>query len=84
MLLTSACSHLSKPILDAATILFSLFQLGRAQEANTSAGPVLAGVVVWTTGRLLRLLSPRFGELVAEHAARQAALRHTHARAATE
>jgi len=76
-------SHVSKPLLDASLITFSLFRLSRAQQSNTSAGPVLAGAVVWGTGRLLRLVSPKFGELVSEEAARKGHLRYIHSRIIT-
>lgn len=76
-------SHISKPLLDASLITFSLFQIARAQKANTTAGPLIAGIVVWGTGRLLRLVSPKFGQLVAEEASRKGHLRYIHSRIIT-
>ena len=71
---STACAHLyshvSKPLLDVITISTSLVQLAAAQEANTTAGPLLGGLVILVTGRILRLVSPSFGVLVAEEAAR--------------
>jgi len=84
---TSACahlySHISKPLLDAALITVSLFQIARAEQSNTTAGPLIAGVVVWGTGRVLRLVSPRFGAMVAEEASRKGYLRYIHSRIIT-
>lgn len=76
-------SHVSKPLLDASLITFSLVRLSRAQQSNATAGPVLAGLVVWGTGRILRLVSPKFGELVAEEANRKGHLRYIHSRIIT-
>ena len=81
---TSACahlySHISKPILDATLISLSLFQLARSKQSNTWSGPLIAATVVFSTARLLRLVSPRFGSLVAEEASRKGFLRNIHSR----
>ena len=55
-------------------------QLARAEQSNTTAGPILAGVVVWGTGRILRMVSPKFGVMVAEEASRKGYLRYIHSR----
>ena len=55
-------------------------QIARAEQSNTTAGPLLAGVVVWGTGRILRMVSPKFGVLVAEEASRKGYLRYIHSR----
>lgn len=84
---TSACahlySHISKPILDATLISLSLFQLARSKQSNTWSGPLIAATVVFGTARLLRLVSPRFGSLVAEEASRKGFLRNIHSRIIT-
>ena len=45
--------------------------------------PLLGFVVISLTGQILRVLSPKFGALVATEAERKAYLRHIHARVIT-
>lgn len=47
------------------------------------SGPLLAIVVISITGQILRMLSPKFGSLVAMEADRKAYLRHIHSRVIT-
>lgn len=47
------------------------------------SGPLLAIVVISITGQILRMLSPKFGSLVAVEADRKAYLRHIHSRVIT-
>lgn len=47
------------------------------------AGPLLAFVVIGTTGHILRIVSPKFGQLVSEEANRYGYLRHIHSRIIT-
>lgn len=44
------------------------------------AGPLLSCVVIALTGQILRLASPKFGQLVAEEASKRGTLREAHAR----
>lgn len=44
------------------------------------AGPLLATIVIVTTGQILKAVSPRFGTLVAEEANRKGYLRSIHSR----
>jgi len=58
-------------------------QLTRKRRANTTAGPIINTVVVWLTGRILRLVSPKFGKLVNEESHRKGYLRYVHSRIIT-
>lgn len=46
-------------------------------------GPALAFVVIGTTGHILRIVSPKFGQMVSEEANRYGYLRHIHSRIIT-
>lgn len=48
-----------------------------------NVGPLLAFVVIGTTGHILRIVSPKFGQLVSEEANRYGYLRHIHSRIIT-
>lgn len=63
--------------LDFSSIFFQLLPL---TILILSTGPLLAAAVIALTGQVLRLASPRFGQLVAEEAARRGKLREAHAR----
>lgn len=46
-------------------------------------GPLLATVIIALTGEILRMVSPKFGAMVAVEAERKAYLRHIHTRIIT-
>lgn len=52
-------------------------------RANILQGPLLAFIVISTTGYIMRLVSPKFGQLVAEEANCYGYLRHIHSRIIT-
>ncbi|XP_014467398.1 PREDICTED: ATP-binding cassette sub-family D member 1 [Dinoponera quadriceps] len=73
-------SSLTKPLLDCALVGIALISFSSKMGAKTIPGPLLAAAVITLTGQVLRLASPRFGQLVAEEAARKGKLREAHAR----
>ncbi|OXU18052.1 hypothetical protein TSAR_015017 [Trichomalopsis sarcophagae] len=73
-------SSLTKPLLDCALVGIALISFSARMGARTVPGPLLAVVVIALTGQVLRLASPRFGQLVAEEASRKGKLREAHAR----
>lgn len=84
---TSSVAHLysqiTKPLFDCALIGFALMRSSRQMGAAVVPGPLLALVVVSLTGQVLRVLSPKFGALVAVDAERSAYLRNLHSRVIT-
>ncbi|XP_012287779.1 ATP-binding cassette sub-family D member 1 [Orussus abietinus] len=73
-------SSLTKPLLDCTLVGIALASFSSRMGARTIPGPLLATVVIMITGQVLRLASPRFGQLVAEEATRRGRLREAHAR----
>ncbi|XP_066582075.1 ATP-binding cassette sub-family D member 1 [Prorops nasuta] len=73
-------SHLTKPLLDCALVGIALMSFSSQLGARTIPGPLLAAAVIGLTGQVLRVASPRFGQLVAEEATRRGRLREAHAR----
>ncbi|XP_015374078.1 PREDICTED: ATP-binding cassette sub-family D member 1 [Diuraphis noxia] len=76
-------SHLTKPLFDCALIALTLARSSKQMGAAVVPGPLLAIVVISITGQILRMLSPKFGSLVAVEADRKAYLRHIHSRVIT-
>lgn len=73
-------SSLTKPLLDCALVGIALISFSARMGSRTVPGPLLAIVVIGVTGQVLRLASPRFGQLVAEEASHRGHLREAHAR----
>ncbi|XP_031834072.1 ATP binding cassette subfamily D isoform X2 [Nomia melanderi] len=73
-------SSLTKPLLDCALVGIALMSFSSKMGARRMQGPLLASAVIALTGQILRLASPKFGQLVAEEASRRGRLREAHAR----
>ncbi|XP_033333058.2 ATP binding cassette subfamily D [Megalopta genalis] len=73
-------SSLTKPLLDCSLVVIALMSFSSKMGAKRMQGPLLASAVIALTGQILRLASPKFGQLVAEEASRRGRLREAHAR----
>ena len=73
-------SHLTKPVLDVILTIWSLYCLAARKGAQIKIPVIIASIVVFGTGKILRRVSPRFGNLVAEEANRKGYLRYIHSR----
>lgn len=83
---TVACtvSHLygqiTKPCFDILLMAIALANLVKSRNSNLLIGPVIISGVVVVSALVLRLVSPRFGHLVAQEAEKKGYLRHVHGR----
>lgn len=59
---------------------FALANLVKSRNANLITGPAIITVVVVFSALVLKLVSPRFGQLVAQEAEKKGYLRHVHSR----
>uniref|UniRef100_A0A914Z8S9 Uncharacterized protein n=1 Tax=Panagrolaimus superbus TaxID=310955 RepID=A0A914Z8S9_9BILA len=75
-------SHLTKPIFDIALISITLINYARRREAGGTIAPpmFMAAAVIFGTAQILKCISPRFGDMVAEEANRKGNLRYLHSR----
>lgn len=73
-------SQITKPLFDLLLIGVALARLTISAKASLIHGPALCISVVGLTGYILRAVSPRFGQLVAEEAEKKGHLRYVHAR----
>ncbi|KAH8256355.1 hypothetical protein KR032_003399 [Drosophila birchii] len=76
-------SSLTKPCFDLMLIGLALMRSSRKMKANILTGPALSVSVIALTAHILRVVSPKFGQLVSEEANRYGYLRHIHSRIIT-
>lgn len=80
----STVSHLygqiTKPCFDILLMAIALANLVKARTSNLLIGPTIISGVVVISALVLRLVSPRFGHLVAQEAEKKGYLRHVHGR----
>lgn len=78
-------SQLSKPLLDVVLMGTQLVLLAQNKTGKGTAlkPAILAGLIVYLTVKVLRWITPPFGELVAEQARLEGEYRYTHSRLIT-
>jgi ATP-binding cassette subfamily D (ALD) protein 2 len=79
-------SHLSKPCLDVVLMTAQLIMLSKARgggNAHSQKPVMLAALVIFGTGYVLKWATPPFGKLIAEQARRYGELRAAHSRVIT-
>lgn len=80
----STVSHLygqvTKPMFDILLMAIALGNLVKSRNANLITGPVIICGVVFFSALILRVVSPKFGHLVALEAEKKGYLRHVHGR----
>uniref|UniRef100_H2YG40 ABC transporter domain-containing protein n=1 Tax=Ciona savignyi TaxID=51511 RepID=H2YG40_CIOSA len=73
-------SHLTKPILDIVLITNTLVSRAKERGANSKLPGLISFTTTLITINVLRAVSPKFGQLIAERAARKGYLRYIHSR----
>ncbi|XP_075146121.1 ATP binding cassette subfamily D [Haematobia irritans] len=73
----------TKPCFDLMLIGLSLMRSSQKMESNIFSGPLLSGSVIVLSAHIMRVVSPKFGQLVSEEANRYGYLRHIHSRIIT-
>jgi len=79
-LLAHLYSHLTKPVLDIILISRQLINNAHDVGSASKLPAFVSFITTMTTVGVLRLLSPRFGQLIAERAKRNGYLRYIHSR----
>ncbi|KAI8120084.1 ATP-binding cassette sub-family D member 2 [Lucilia cuprina] len=76
-------SSLTKPCFDLMLIGLALMRSSQKMKSNIFSGPALSITVISLTAHIMRVVSPKFGQLVSEEANRYGYLRHIHSRIIT-
>lgn len=86
-IVASTVSHLygqiTKPLFDILLMVIALANLTKSRNANVITGPILITTVVCVSALILKVVSPRFGQLVAQEAEKKGYLRYLHSRLVT-
>ncbi|XP_019869267.1 ATP-binding cassette sub-family D member [Aethina tumida] len=72
--------QITKPCFDILLMAIALANLVKSRNANLITGPVIISGVVVVSALILRLVSPKFGQLVAQEAEKKGYLRLVHGR----
>ncbi|RZC41048.1 ATP-binding cassette sub-family D member 2 [Asbolus verrucosus] len=72
--------QITKPMFDILLMAIALANLVKSRNANLITGPAIISGVVIFSALILKLVSPRFGQLVAQEAEKKGYLRHVHSR----
>lgn len=72
--------QITKPLFDILLMAIALANLVKSRNANLITGPVIITGVVMFSALILRVVSPKFGQLVAQEAEKKGYLRHVHSR----
>ncbi|XP_057658979.1 ATP-binding cassette sub-family D member 1 [Diorhabda carinulata] len=72
--------QITKPCFDILLMAIALANLVKTRHSNLLIGPVFISGVVLFSALILRLVSPKFGHLVAQEAEKKGYLRHVHGR----
>ncbi|CAG9861681.1 unnamed protein product [Phyllotreta striolata] len=72
--------QITKPCFDILLMAIALGNLVKSRDSNLIVGPVIITGVVLFSALVLRLVSPKFGQLVAQEAEKKGYLRHVHGR----
>ncbi|VDI75891.1 ATP-binding cassette, subfamily D (ALD), member 2 [Mytilus galloprovincialis] len=73
-------SHLTKPLLDITLMSFTLYTLASRRGASSKYPSIIGVAVLYLTAQILKAISPKFGNLVAEEARLKGDLRFVHSR----
>jgi ATP-binding cassette subfamily D (ALD) protein 1 len=82
-LLVHLYSQLTKPILDISLITVTLISLAKQNNFNYLFPTAIAFIVIFCTGFLMRILSPKFGKMAANVAKQKGYLRFLYTRIQT-